>query len=281
MPSSVFFYVLIINPLMFKRSLLLLLVMVLTACSNEGVSQQTLVAFEAELDQRREVIGATSTAEIELLLLTLDYSYIELTRTQSQQNNMNIILATRDISVDVPTQAPTLTPPPIETVVPVDINNQAPIADVIVTPFMTPTIEVILPSPTPTPNEALPTLPPNNNLRNVVLSRSVGADDCADSITQSFTTTDERIYIVSRAFDVMPNTEIASVWRRGGEELTRFTFVPTFPVNDACIWFYADPTDFDFIAGAYDVTLQLNGQDAISPIPFNVIDEQSVIESES
>lgn len=256
------------NPLMLKRSLLLLWVIFLTACSNEGVSQQTLVAFEAQLDQQRDVIGATRTAEIELLLLTLDYSYIELTRVQSQQNSMNIILATRGVTVDIPTQVATL--PASDTPSPFTPHNaDDPLVDVVVTPFMTATPEAL---PTATPNEALPTLPANNNLRDIVLAHNVGADDCANMIAETFTTQSERIYIVARAFDIMPNTEIASVWRRDNEELTRFIFTPTFPVNNACIWFYADNTDFDFTVGAYDVTLQLNGQDVIAPIPFSISD---------
>lgn len=255
---------------MLKRALLFMFVVFLSACSNEGVSQQTLVAFEAHLDQQREVIGATSTAEHELLLLTLDYSYVELTRTQSQYNSMNIILATRGMTVEVPTQVSTLpapdTPAPFNTPEP----NQPPI-DVIVTPFMSPTPEII---PTLTPDETIITQPTTttstNNLRDIVLSSSVGDDDCANGITNTFTTQSERIYIVALAFDIAPNTDISSVWYRGDEQLTVFTFTPSFPINNACIWFYADTTDFTFSVGSYDVILQLNGQDVTPPIGFTI-----------
>lgn len=259
---------------MLKHAILLLFVILLSACSNEGVSQQTLVAFEAQLDEQRDIIGATNTAELETLLLTLDYSYVELTRTHAQRNNMNLILVTRGVTVEVPTLAPTQ--PAMDTPSPFVTPDADQMMDVIVTPFMTATIEVILPTATPnTADVGIPsgdeaTLPANNNLRDIMLSSGVGDDDCAIDRTTTFTTQSERIYIVARAFDVMPNTEISSIWRRGDEQLVTFPFTPTFPINDACIWFFADPTDFSFDAGVYDVTLSLNGQPITAPISFTI-----------
>lgn len=259
---------------MFKRAILVgLLAIIVSGCSNEGVSQQTLVAFEAQLDTQREVVGATRTAELELLLLTLDYSYVELTRTKSQYDSMNAILVTRGVTVEVPTMMAT-EPAPNTSEPFITPDADQPIVDVIVTPFMTPTAEII---PTATPNENGVTTsqdqPPiiSDNLRDIALSATVGEDDCANGVTSTFNTSSERIYIVARAFDIVANTEISSTWWRGGEQVANFTFMPSFPINNACIWFFADPTDFDFSAGGYEVILQLNGQDVTPPIPFNIL----------
>ena len=102
------------------------------------------------------------------------------------------------------------------------------------------------------------------------MATGIGPDDCATGITNQFTGETERIYIVACTVDVQAGTVIGSQWRLDDIELARFDFVPDFVIEDACVWFFADQTDFPFTPGAYTVQLTLNGVPAAPPIPFTI-----------
>ena len=54
--------------------------------------------------------------------------------------------------------------------------------------------------------------------------------------------------------------------------LLRVEFVPGFVIEDACIWFFADQTDFPFTPGNYSVYLALNGVTATPMISFSIVE---------
>ncbi|TVR24271.1 MAG: hypothetical protein EA396_01890 [Anaerolineaceae bacterium] len=263
----------------------LLMMMALAACDNVATGQQTLVAFEEGMETRRANLNATGTAEIESVLLTLDVSQTRLARARSQGGLLaatlsergieNQVIATatpvefrveaadpfgdlmrqREATQSAPLAAPPATPDPAA----------AP-TDVQVTPFATETLE---PASQPTPP---PTTPPSfpDNLRDVVLASSLADNDCAAQTVTAFDTTAPRLYVVARAFDITPGTRISSVWLRGDEVLASFDFTPDFTIDNACIWFFADPSDFDFTPGDYTVQLQIDGELAAPPVDFPI-----------
>ena len=249
-----------------------LLVLLLAACGTTGSEQQTLVAFDNSLETERAVVAETATADMESLLFTLDYSALQLTREQDRQSNLRSTLEQRDIVVQLP---PTLTPSPSpsSTLTSTPTNPNQPQATipptaVIVTPFR--------PSDTPSPNTATPrptVMTVVTNIRNVMMAEGVGEDDCATARMLEFSTDITEIYVVAQAFDIIPGMRITSQWRdASGELLAEFDFVPDFAINSECIWFYAEPSDFDFIPGSYTVTLLVNGEDQNATTTFQIVE---------
>jgi hypothetical protein len=255
--------------------LFLLMLGVLAACDNVATGQQTLVAFDEDMEGRREQLAATSTASMEILLLTLDASDVQLGRVRSQQQDMIATLETRGIAFQPPATLPpasTLAPTtdfnlPQETLAPDVTPTEIPI-----TPFMTFSPPTLTPVPTPSPVEDEAEIDYPDNLRDIVLASAVRDDDCAQQPMSHFSVSSERIYIVARAFNIQSNTEITSIWSRDGEELTRFSFTPDFVIDNACIWFYADSTDFEFVVGDYSILLQINGAPAAPAIAFPILE---------
>ncbi len=251
--------------MMTRIALFILTLFALAACDNVATGQQTLVAFDEDMEERRSVLAATSTANMEILLLTLDFSEVQLTRVRVQQDDLIATLQAAGVAVQLPAIAPAATATPVAMFnapnAPQDPNVEP--TEIQITPFA-PTLPPTLPPP-PTVAQDFP-----DNLRQIVLAPDVGADDCATQVVTSFSTQAERVYIVARAFGIASGTEIASVWERDGEPLARFAFTPDFAINDACIWFFADPTDFDFIPGNYAVTLQISGAQAAPTVNFPI-----------
>jgi hypothetical protein len=122
-----------------------------------------------------------------------------------------------------------------------------------------------------TPEAVTITDPNAPRLENAVTASGVGNDDCATGVTSQFATTASEIYIVAEAVNVPAGSIIESRWYRGGEPVGPvYDFRPDFDIERACIWFFVDPTDFEFIAGQYSVQLILNAVESLDPIPFTI-----------
>jgi uncharacterized lipoprotein len=68
--------------------LLSLILLLISACGTTGTEQQTLVAFDNQLQTDQAVMEATATADMEELLFTLDYSALLIERENRRQNNL-------------------------------------------------------------------------------------------------------------------------------------------------------------------------------------------------
>lgn len=138
----------------------------------------------------------------------------------------------------------------------------------------TPTLPAVSPFAPNVPARPTQTLVNNitsNNLQNPVTATGVGNDDCAIGVTSQFSTGSAEIYIVAEAVDVGNGDVIEARWFRDAEAIGPvYSFAPDFEIERACIWFFVDPSDFEFIAGQYSVDLLLNGEPAISPVPFSI-----------
>jgi hypothetical protein len=109
------------------------------------------------------------------------------------------------------------------------------------------------------------------HLENPVLATGVDSDDCAIGVTTQFSTSSPAIYVVAEAVNVPSDSVIESRWFRGVEPVGPvYTFAPDFNIERACIWFFVDSSDFEFIAGQYSVDLTLNGASATPLLSFSI-----------
>ena len=125
---------------------------------------------------------------------------------------------------------------------------------------------------------ASPTQAPTINvnaphLENPVLATGVGSDDCAIGVTTQFSTSNAEIYVVAEAVNMPSGSIIEAHWFRGIEPIGPvYTFAPDFDIERACIWFFVDSSDFEFLAGQYNVSLTLNGEIATPLLPFSIVE---------
>ncbi|GAB4313232.1 MAG: hypothetical protein Kow00117_05870 [Phototrophicales bacterium] len=246
-----------------RRYIPIVFLLILGACAAPGTQQQTLVAHQTFVATEQERIAQVGTVEYERLLVTLEYSQTQVARALNQQNAMISTLEARGFVVNIlPAQAAPSTPTlPITTTTPNDEAQPTATPQLVITPFFTPQ-----PAQPTITNAAVPSSP----LSDFVMASSVGADDCAQSITNQFSPQTAEIYVVARARNTPAGTQFLSRWfnQDTGEELAAFDFTPDFAIDDACIWFYATADDFPFNAGNYAVVLEVNGQPISGPIPF-------------
>lgn len=233
-----------------------------TACMSDPSAGQTAAAANATLGTQVALRRVTATYDADRRFVTQSALETSAALAQRRQGQIVSTLAelgypTPDVRQITPAALPTNpafalntpTPDVFETASG-GITRAAPTTD----PFVTP--DTPTPTPGPATNTPDPSLP---RVENVVMSTGVGNDDCANGVTSTFTSSASEIYVVASAFNVPRGATIASRWFRGAEDLTRFEFAPDFDINGACIWFFADQTDFAFNAGAYRVEIEING----------------------
>jgi len=260
-----------------KFGVLLFLFPLLTACGTDGVNQQTQVAYSTAVATQRLAFQLTATVDVERGLITLEAVQDRINRALEQRQFIISTLEARGLDVSnfiqlaTPTPAP-FSPTPMQQVSATPENTPR-LGDtptptpIIITPLaITPTVQSISQSPT----QASSTFA-NSPLRDVVMSTDVGADDCAVGVTNIFSVSSSKIYVVARAVGVQSGTNLGARWKKAdGTELVRFEFIPDFNIDDACIWFFADSTDFPFEAGNYEVVLEINFIQATEPTIFTI-----------
>ena len=239
--------------------------LLLTACGATGTQLQTLEAYDLTLEQQLEDLNLSATAEMERLLSTAESAQRRVGIMATQQVFMVSTLAARGVDVS--------SLPRVMTPVSESENNtngssaasggDGPSTPVPVTPF----------APTEPPAPEVPDDPNQPRLIDFVLSRAVGNDDCATSPTDQFDTSDPSIYIVARAQNISPGMTMGARWFREGQELVYFDFTPDWSIDDACVWFFATPVDFEFLPGSYTIDITLNDAPAGPPVNFTVIGE--------
>jgi hypothetical protein len=243
-----------------------LLGLALVACGGTGADQQTLAAHDDSLSTQFAAIRITATTEAERYLSTAEFSQTRIARVFGQRGEMISTLEARGVDTSILPGAVTFEPttPPLgggESNV--DIQTQTLIAPII-TPAGAQTTPLAA-TPSATAGSTQP------SLTTPVMSTSVGDDDCAVGVTGQFTPAAERIYVVSIATNIQPGMTIRSHWRFGDQEIAVFDFTPDFEINGACVWFYADQSDFIFTPGSYTVTLDIDGVASGVPAAFTIL----------
>ncbi len=255
-----------------KRLAFVLIAALLTGCGATSVEQQTLAAHEAAMNTALNDIHATGTVEHERIQVTAEYAAERVAAVGTQRGLMLSTLEARGLIINdlpapvtatpsqnqpVPTQnegttfdssiAPT--PPP-----PTRDPNASP-TPVQITPFSTATN-----TPRPTPQITIESTETNATLREIAFASGVDAEDCATNPTTQFSPQTTEIYIVARAVDMPADTTVTTTWFRENQPLETSFEVTYGYIEDACIWFFADQTNFDFTPGTYQVAVDYNGE---------------------
>jgi hypothetical protein len=236
---------------------LLLLLLLLSACARQNEIELTLAAQNATLRSQMTGVFGTAAIESDRLLITLDYMGTRVAQVDQQNLNLQATLIARGTSPGA--------------IGPIDPNN--------VTLIPTSEASIAQPGATPLPQADIVVTPGASvvvtsestepALSNIVLSSGVGNDDCATSSSTSFTSADAEIYVVANAYNIVPGTTIGSRWQIGGQEIFH-DFTPDFEINGNCIWFFIDQTDAPFVAGNWNVQLEINGSPVGSPLQFSI-----------
>jgi hypothetical protein len=201
-------------------------------------------------------VFGTATVAADRLIVTLDYMGTRVAQVDQQNLNLQATLIARGTS---PAAIGGIDPNNV-TLIPTSeaATNNGQAGDL----SQSQAAVVITPA-APTPASTTPTL------SNMVLSNGVGSDDCAVGSMTSFTATDPEIYVVATAFNIQPGTTIAARWQVGGQEILH-DFTPDFEINGNCVWFFIDQTDTTFVAGNWNVQLEINGSPIGSPLQFSI-----------
>ncbi|MCB9456937.1 MAG: hypothetical protein H6671_13200 [Anaerolineaceae bacterium] len=228
---------------------LLLIVVVASACSGQSSGEQTLVAQRDRLVTQMALVYQTATISSDRMAMTVEYIETVTNRVSVQGTRLAQTLVARGGNIS-PVQ-------PITTELP---------GSMVTPPSSSPTaLENAVPTPSLTPTDA-----PQPALYNIVIAGGVGDNDCAVGQATTFTPAAERIYVVATVTNVVPGTELGAHWFMEGQEVAYHTFVPDFPINQECIWFYIDQTDAPFTPGNWSVRLEINGAPADVPANFTI-----------
>lgn len=262
-----------------RITFLMLMLFILGACAGDRSAEETLSVEHASRSTQVAVARSTATREADNRLITLEFLATESTRVKQRQREIITTLNALGYNAsDVSMITPQATNTPAQSLIEVDVTapdvnggaggiTRLPPTQVIRT--LVPTVTVDVPTAAPTVDPSAP------QVTDVVTAFNVGDDDCASNVSSQFAPTDQRIYIVMRARNFVPGTSIVSHWFQDGEEVATFEFVPDFAIDDACIWFFADQSDFTFTPGAvYEITLDINGQPFGDVIRFAILEQQ-------
>jgi hypothetical protein len=236
---------------------LLTIALTLGACSNDGQIELTLVNQNVALSTEIADVRNTATYAADALDVTAEYvgtvvrqvteQYGVLSRTMVAAG-LDPAAVTPGAPISVPAQA---TPLPLVT--PGNANG---------TPL--PTVAGAAGDALITPTAA------QASLYNIVLAQGVGDNDCALSSVSTFSASTQEIYVVATAAGIQPNTRLTSSWFLEGTPVVTHEFVPDFPIDQSCIWFFIDQTDIAFTPGNWSVQLAINDQPAGQPVPFTI-----------
>jgi hypothetical protein len=266
-----------------KQTLFIVLVglSILVGCTDNR-EREALEANHAAVGTQVADLRVSATIQAARAQTTLDFvqTRAAAAATQSQFLEATMIAtgfapeSLADFRERLLVQRPTATPLP-----PTDIANSSGAGGEAGTPMRetrTPTLPAITPlgiTPSAVSTIAVTINPNTPHLEKPVTATGVGNDDCATGVTSQFSSATEAIYIVADAINVPSGSTIQARWFRSGEPVGPvYDFTPDFDIEDACVWFFVDPTDFEFTAGQYAVDLLLNGEVAISRIPFTISD---------
>lgn len=223
---------------------------ILVACGSTGEQRQTLEAHSTGMSEQLSNLRATTTAQTARQLVTVQFAETRLAQATQERGLMISTLSVMGVDTSILPQAATPLPTaPAENAASVPGGQANP-----ATPQGVPRVQV---TPfTLTPNPALAV--PDTGLTDVVTSTGVASNDCATGITTEFSTTTPEIYVGGVATDFADGTEVVSRWLREEELLAEYSL--TFnAIEQACIWFFVDQTDFEFTPGSYQVVMEVNG----------------------
>ncbi len=241
---------------------------VTTACASNA-PQQTATSAHDEALSRLEGLRATATIARARARTTLDYAATRVAQADaagtflaSNLINLGTDAAFIDDSLRQIEQLATQSADSAQT------NPDAGRFAAQAPPATKPPVMIVTP-PGHTPNPTSAGSEPR--LESVSMASGVDAFDCAIDVNPRFTPASSEIYVVGRAFNIPAGATISSRWLRAGSEVVSFSFFRPHEIHDNCIWFFIDPTDTPFTAGAWSVELLVDGAPLASPVPFQIV----------
>jgi hypothetical protein len=232
----------------------------LAACGPATIDP-TLLAEHNALSTQIVDLRATATVLFDQFALTSEFAGTSVAR--ERRRNLELIATLQSVGLD-PTALAGVSPQPLPqstptpqfqptqpgAITPVPVTNAVPSAGNASVPTAT------LGAPT---------------VFNVMTAENVGENDCAIGPMSQFSSSAERIYVSATAANITPGTVLGSQWYDAANTLlVSHDFTPDFEIDENCIWFYVDQTDFAFIPGNYAVQLTINGAAAGPLVPFTI-----------
>ncbi len=107
-------------------------------------------------------------------------------------------------------------------------------------------------------------------LSNLSTALSTDPDSgCSTGTVTAFSPDSERIYITARVASLQSGTLFEADWQFNGRSIYRVDWLSDFSRSFVCIWFFATPVDFPFLAGNYSATLYADGE-AVGSAVFTI-----------
>lgn len=95
---------------------------------------------------------------------------------------------------------------------------------------------------------------------NLAAAAGVNANTgCATGQAQQFRSNAERIYVTAHVNSLIADSSFDVDWTFDERLVYRVSWRADYSKDFECIWFYATPADFPFLAGRYTATLFVNG----------------------
>lgn len=248
---------------MLKRVYAAVAIMLASGCGARGPEAQTQVAQIDALNTQIADLHLTATAEADHMAITMEHAQTEVSRAQNQGTALASTLVARGfdplaianitpvVNIPVPTQPASSNP---GSVLP-QATEEADGSPIPITPFT-----------------ITPSLPPPARLSNIVMAEGVGDNDCALAAVTQFRTSSERIYVVAVANNVPEGATISYRWQQDGVERAHFDWTPDFYIEQACIWYFIEPSDVAFTPGSWSVVLEIDGQATGGPASFSIVE---------
>jgi hypothetical protein len=243
---------------------LMLVTLLLAACSRSGDVELTLVSENVALNTQMSEVRASATAAADQLQITLEYVQTAITEVARKNQILSATLVAAGLNPD---DIAALSPQPV-TLFPTPLPNALASTPLDLQATEEPGAAPLTPAANP-PLDASPAAPA---LINGVMAEGVGSNDCALAAVSAFRASIERIYVVATAVNIAPGTTLTSRWYREGAQIVRHDFTPDFAIQQACIWFYIDQGDTAFTPGNYSVQLEINGSVSGPSLPFTIVE---------
>ena len=237
-------------------------------------AEQTLIAGHASTATYMGALRGTATAQADDLSATLETAQTAVSSVDLQSTGIVATLRATGMPMIDPSIITPLFATPVATQA---AGSSGTLPSFAITPILNPqggaqgNSELLAePPPTPLPAAEQTIDPDAPHLTDIVMTTSVGADDCPTGTTTVFATNAEGAYVSAVAHNLTPSNGVVAHWLREGSEAIWYEWSPGFDIDVGCIWFYMPAADVDFSAGNWSVQLDLDGASAGPPASFTI-----------
>jgi hypothetical protein len=244
-------------------------------------AEQTLIAGHGSTATYMSALRGTATAQGDSLSATLETAQTAVSSIDLQSTSIAAtLMATGMPLIDVRNITP-LYATPVSTQ---PAGSSGSVPSFAITPVMNAqggaqgNSELLAAPPATSVPEAEQTVDPSApHLSDIVMTTSVGADDCPTGTTTVFPTNAEGVYVSAVAHNLSPANVVVSHWLREGMEAVQYEWSSSFDIDEGCIWFYLPALDVDFSAANWSVQIDMDGRPAGTPVTFTITGTSDVM----